>query len=110
MSHLRLGRDVGHIAAENGGHQGWRVEQHHIITPQPGLAVGYQRKLRDGIIDGVRGANVQKRLATALFQAELRPWGRNGGAFAGSKAETASGRCRPGAEYFDGDVEGLSEV
>lgn len=37
-------------------------EQHNVIPPQPGFAVGYQRKLCDRIVYNVCGADMQERL------------------------------------------------
>lgn len=53
---------------------------------------------------------MQERLTVALIQTELRPrWG-NSSAFCRRKTETARSGCCICSEYFDRDVQGLTEV
>ena len=53
---------------------------------------------------------MQKRLTVVLIQTELRPRRGKRSAFSRRKTETVRNSCCICSEYFDRDVQGLTEV
>jgi hypothetical protein len=86
-----------------------RIEQNHVFALQARFAVCKQHELRDRIVEGLAGTDMQHGLVAVALQAQVHARRWRDGTGAGSELETVCGEIGADIEHHHGGVQRLPE-